>query len=106
MYKTREGRTWARKSALPRITSYNVCYTKLLRAEAARLVAGFLDASAIPHTLRKTASALVFSVSDKGRKKRNVLEASVPASVPATGIGGPIVDLVCGPKYDLRNNFV
>lgn len=70
-------------------------------AEAARLVAGFLDASAIPHTLRKTASAMVFSVSDKGRKKRNVLEASVPASVPATGIGGPIVDLVCGPKYDL-----
>lgn len=70
-------------------------------AEACRLVAGFLVASAIPHTLMKTAAATVFAVSDKGKKKRNVLAASVPASVPAAGAGGSVVELACGPKYDV-----
>jgi len=72
-------------------------------AEAARLVAGFLDASAIPHTLRKTAAATVFAVSDKGRKKRNILEASIPASLQASVQGRAIIDLACGSKYDVAN---
>ncbi|PKL23880.1 MAG: hypothetical protein CVV47_11455 [Spirochaetae bacterium HGW-Spirochaetae-3] len=65
-------------------------------AEAVRLVADFLNASAIPHTLRKEASGSAFVVSDKGRKKGNVLEARV-----ALGDDGAVVGLVCGRKYDV-----
>jgi len=64
-------------------------------AEAVRLVADFLNASAIPHTLMKEASGSAFVVSDKGRKKGNVLEVRV-------AIGDDVVvSMVCGRKYDV-----
>jgi len=64
-------------------------------AEAVRLVADFLNASAMPHTLRKEASGSAFVVSDKGRKKGNVLEARVALGDDV------VVSLVCGRKYDV-----
>lgn len=66
-------------------------------AETVRLVSDFMTATAMPYTLRKTEATATFLVAEKGRKKRNVLEASVTAD-PA---GGALVSLTCGPKYDL-----
>lgn len=66
-------------------------------AETVRLVSDFMTAGAMPYTLRKTEERATFLVAEKGRKKRNVLEASVAAD-PA---GGVLVSLACGSKYDL-----
>ncbi|MBU0927687.1 MAG: radical SAM protein [Spirochaetes bacterium] len=69
--------------------------------EAARLVSDFLAGAAMPFTLRKAEGEARYAVSDKGRKKRNVLEASV--AVPASGpdAGRALVSFVCGRKRDL-----
>jgi len=66
-------------------------------AETVRLVSDFMTAAAMPFTLRKTEVAATFLVAQKGRKKRNVLEATVAVGPE----GGVIVKLVCGGKYDL-----
>ncbi len=66
-------------------------------AETVRLVSDFMTAAAMPYTLRKTADTATFLVAEKGRKKRNVLEASITAESE----GGALVKLVCGSKYDL-----
>ncbi len=71
----------------------------------ASLVSAFLAAAAIPHTLSKSGVGAVLVVSDKGRRKRNVLSASATA-VAGEGDGdrGPgAVECVLelGPKFDL-----
>lgn len=66
-------------------------------AETVRLVSDFMTAASMPCTLRKTATTATFLVAEKGRKKRNVLEASITAESE----GGVLVALVCGSKYDL-----
>jgi len=66
-------------------------------AETVKLVSDFMTAAAMPYTLRKTEDSATFIVAEKGRKKRNVLEASVAVEPD----GGVIVSLICGSKYDL-----
>lgn len=65
--------------------------------QACGLVSDFMNGIAIPHTLRKSAETASFTISEKGRKKRNILEATIDAW-PDHGM---IVHMVCGPKYDL-----
>lgn len=65
--------------------------------QACGLVSDFMNAIAIPHTLRKTAVAASFVIAPKGMKKRNVLEAAIEGWTDR----GMIVRMLCGPKYDL-----
>lgn len=65
--------------------------------QACTLVSDFMNSVAISHTLRKSAGTASFTISEKGRKKRNILEAMVD-EWPAHGF---IVHMVCGLKYDL-----
>jgi hypothetical protein len=66
-------------------------------AETVRLVSDFMTAAAMPYTLRKTEAAATFLIAEKGRRKRNVLEATAAIGPE----GGMTIKLVCGSKYDL-----
>ena len=66
-------------------------------AAAAVLFGMFLDAVLVPHTLAKAGGAYSFRVSDRGRKRRNVLSAELSSD----GAGGARAVLELGPKYDL-----
>ncbi|HUW71246.1 MAG TPA: radical SAM protein [bacterium] len=61
------------------------------------LISQFMTSMAIPHTLKKSGATAGFAISEKGRKKRNVLEA-IMETLPDHGMA---VHLVCGSKYDL-----
>jgi len=71
----------------------------------ASLISAFLGAAAVPHTLSKTGGRAVLAVSDKGRKKRNVLAASVATVADERGdervAGAAECILELGPKFDL-----
>lgn len=65
--------------------------------QASALVSDFLTGIAIPHTLTKSADRATLVMSDKGKKKRNILAATVEA-IPGHG---SMAQLSCGSKYDL-----
>jgi len=81
----------------PSRLSIEILFPDARLAEIVKLVSDFMSQSAMPYTLRKSGSGAVFVVSEKARKKRNVLEAQV--ALHATG--GTDISLVCGSKYDL-----
>jgi len=65
--------------------------------QACALVSDFLTGIAIPHTLKKTDTHASLAISDKGRKKRNILAATIEA-LPDHG---SMAQMSCGSKYDL-----
>ncbi len=66
-------------------------------AAADSVTGAFLQEMSMPFTLVKDPSGSRFSVSEKGRKKRNVLSAR---RFPGAG-GTALLELDCGPKFDL-----
>ena len=66
-------------------------------SDAVRLVSDFLTASSIPCTVRNEGDGKAFTVSDKGRKKRNVIDAAVYSDRD----GSTVVRMTCGVKCDL-----
>jgi len=70
-----------------------------------KLVADFLNAAAIPHTLRKKEAGATMEISEKGRKKKNVLKAELSLSTsynPDTERNQLVHGILdCGSKYDL-----
>ncbi len=65
--------------------------------QAGALVSDFLTDRTIPHTLTKSADRATLVISDKGKKKRNILTATVEA-IPGHG---SMAAMSCGSKYDL-----
>ncbi len=74
-------------------------------AMALKLLTDFLNAAAIPHTLRKNGDRAAMEISGKGLKKNNVLQAAIfneisdeASQQKADTVHGT---LECGKKYDL-----
>jgi radical SAM superfamily enzyme YgiQ (UPF0313 family) len=65
-------------------------------SEAQRLLSDFLNQNQMPHTLTKADGGAIFAIADKGRKRKNLLKASLRNEGQ-----GSLAELTLGSRFDL-----